>query len=141
MRNRRGASALEFALTLPVVLVILAGILEYGWYLFQLSNVVHALRDGARIGVTVPLDDDTPPTARAESHARAVLTGLGVPCTDGGGCVVVATIGSTGEVDILNVSIEVDYTPVVGLLPSPSHLHGTFTMMMQEQTADASPAG
>ena len=40
--RRRGASALEFALTLPVVMAILAGILEYGWYLFQLSNVVHA---------------------------------------------------------------------------------------------------
>ena len=141
MRIRRGASALEFALTLPVVLVILAGILEYGWYLFQLANVVHALRDGARIGVTVPLDDATPPTARAESHARAVLSGLGVPCDSGGGCVVVASIGSTGEVDVLNLSIEVDYTPVVGLLPSPSHLHGTFTMMMQEQTADAPSAG
>ena len=59
MKIRRGASALEFALTLPVVVAVLAGILEYGWYLFQLSNVVHALRDGTRIGVTVPNTDET----------------------------------------------------------------------------------
>ena len=133
MRVRRGASALEFALTLPVVMFVLAGILEYGWYLFQLSNVVHALRDGTRIGVTVPLSSDTPPTTRAEEHARAVMNGLGVPCEDGDGCIVTAIISPSDEFDVLNLTIEVDYTPIVGLLPAPSLLQGTFTMMMQEQ--------
>ena len=124
---------MEFALTLPVVMVVLAGILEYGWYLFQLANVVHALRDGTRIGVTVPLAESTPPTARAEQHARAVMNGLGVPCEDGEGCTVTATILPSEEFDVLNLTIEVDYTPIVGLLPSPSQLQGSFTMMMQEQ--------
>ena len=133
MRVRRGASALEFALTLPVVMFVLAGILEYGWYLFQLSNVVHALRDGTRIGVTVPLSSATPPTTRAEEHARAVMNGLGVPCEDGDGCIVTAIISPSDEFDVLNLTIEVDYTPIVGLLPAPSLLQGTFTMMMQEQ--------
>ena len=133
MRNRRGASALEFALTLPIVMIVLAGILEYGWYLFQLSNVVHALRDGTRIGVTVPLEHPTPPTTRAEEHARAVMNGLGVPCEEGEGCVVTAVIRPSDDFDVLNLTIEVDYTPIVGLLPSPSLLQGTFTMMMQEQ--------
>ena len=133
MNRRRGASALEFALTLPVVMLVLAGILEYGWYLFQLSNVVHALRDGTRIGVTVPLASPTPPTTRAEEHARAVLNGLGVPCEDGDGCIVTAVINPSDDFDVLNLTIEVDYTPIVGLLPAPGLLQGTFTMMMQEQ--------
>ncbi len=134
MRIRRGASALEFALTLPIVMVVLTGILEYGWYLFQLSNVVHALRDGTRIGVTVPLDDDGGPVPRAETHARAVLDGLGVPCTEGGGCIVRANIAVVGDVEAMTMSIEVDYSPIVGLLPSPALLRGEFTMMMQEQS-------
>ena len=133
MRYRRGASALEFALTLPIVMVVLTGILEYGWYLFQLSNVVHALRDGTRIGVTVPLDDDDGPVLRAENHARSVLDGLGVPCTDGGGCIVQGTIATIGDIQAMTVSIEVDYSPIVGLLPTPALLRGDFTMMMQEQ--------
>jgi len=133
MKYRRGASAIEFALTLPVIVVVLAGILEYGWYLFQLSNVVHALRDGTRIGVTVPRADETGAAARAETHARTVLDGLGVPCTDGGGCIVTATIAASGDVDTLTMAVEVDYEPIVGLLPTPSQLHGTFTMMVQEQ--------
>jgi hypothetical protein len=31
------------------------------------------------------------------------------------------------------MAIEVDYTPIVDLLPTPPQLRGTFTMMMQEQ--------
>jgi hypothetical protein len=46
---------------------------------------------------------------------------------------VTAIISPGDEFDILNLSIEVSYTPIVGLLPAPALLHGTFTMMMQEQ--------
>ena len=141
MRWRKGASALEFALTLPVITVILAGILEYGWYLFQLSNVVHALRDGTRIGVTVPLEDAEGPGARAEAHTRAVLDGLGVPCTDGGGCNVSATIAAADDASVLTVSVEVDYDPIIGLLPAPSQLVGTFTMMLHAPGAGAAGTG
>ena len=95
--------------------------------------MVHALRDGTRIGVTVPGTDDAGSQARAEAHARSVMDGLGVPCTDGGGCAVSAAVEPAGDVNILRVSIEVDYTPIVGLLPTPSQLRGTFSMMMQEQ--------
>ena len=100
MKIRRGASALEFALTLPVVMVVLAGILEYGWYLFQLANVVHALRDGTRIGVTVPLADTITPTDRAEQHARSVMNGLGVPCDEDDGCTVTAVITPSEDFDV-----------------------------------------
>jgi Flp pilus assembly protein TadG len=133
-RGRRGSSAIEFALTLPILLVILAGILEYGWYLFQMTNVIHALRDGARIGVTVPLSDSTGPEARAATHARDVLNGLGVPCSESGGCAVLATITPAGDVEVMVLTIEVDYEPMIGLLPHPDQLRGNFTMLMQTQT-------
>jgi len=129
MRRRRGSTVIEFALTLPVIVVILAGILEYGWYLFQLSNVVHAVRDGTRIGVSVPLDDG--PEIRAAVHARDVLNGLGVPCASGG-CVVEATLQPATDVTVLKLNIEVEYVPIIGLLPHPSQLRGNFTMMMQD---------
>ena len=128
---RRGSSAIEFALILPVIMVIMAGILEYGWYLFQLSSVVHAVRDGTRIGVTVPIEEG--PEAIAAAHARSVLEGLGVPCS-GGSCVVEATLQPAGDVTVMRLDIEVPYEPVVGLLPHPSHLRGHFTMMMQDRS-------
>jgi len=130
--TRRGSTAIEFALTLPILVVILAGVLEYGWYLFQLSNVVHALRDGARIGVTVPRADSISPEARAAQHARDVLNGLGVPCSESGGCLVQALIEPVDDVEVMELTIEVEYEPMIGLLPHPGQLRGAFTMMMQE---------
>jgi hypothetical protein len=47
--------------------------------------------------------------------------------------VVNATIEPAGDISTLRMSIEVDYTPIVGLLPTPSQLRGSFTMMMQQQ--------
>lgn len=128
---RRGSSAIEFALVLPVIVVIMAGILEYGWYLFQLSSVVHAVRDGTRIGVTVPVEDGPEDTATA--HARNVLEGLGVPCADGS-CVVEATLVPAGDVTVMRLDISAPYEPVIGLLPHPTQLRAHFTMMMQEQS-------
>jgi hypothetical protein len=129
--RRRGSTAIEFALTLPVIFVIMAGILEYGWYLFQLSSVVHAVRDGTRIGVTVPLEEG--PETIASTHARNVLDGLGVPCGTSG-CTVEASLIPVGDITIMQLQIEAPYEPVVGLLPYPSVLTAHFTMMMQEQS-------
>ena len=129
--RRRGSTAIEFALTLPVIFVIMAGILEYGWYLFQLSSVVHAVRDGTRIGVTVPLDEG--PEAIAATHARDVLDGLGVPC-GATGCSVEASLVPAGEVTVMRLEIEVPYEPIIGLLPHPGLLRGHFTMMMQDRS-------
>ena len=129
--RRRGSTAIEFALTLPLLFVIVAGILEYGWYLFQLSSVVHAVRDGTRIGVTVPMEDG--PEAIAATHARNVLAGLGVPC-GASGCTVEASLSPAGDITVMRLEIEVPYEPVVGLLPYPSSLRGHFTMMMQDKS-------
>jgi hypothetical protein len=129
--RRRGSTAIEFALTLPLLFVIVSGILEYGWYLFQLSSVVHAVRDGTRIGVTVPLEEG--PEEIATTHARNVLAGLGVPC-GASGCTVEASLSPAGDITIMRLEIEVPYEPVVGLLPHPSVLRGHFTMMMQDRS-------
>ena len=129
--RRRGSTAIEFALTLPLLFVIVSGILEYGWYLFQLSSVVHAVRDGTRIGVTVPLEEG--PEEIATTHARNVLAGLGVPC-GASGCTVEASLAPAGDITIMRLEIEVPYEPVVGLLPHPSVLRGHFTMMMQDRS-------
>lgn len=43
---------MEFALVLPVLLLLMLGILEYGLYLFAASAVQDALSDAARFGIT-----------------------------------------------------------------------------------------
>jgi Flp pilus assembly protein TadG len=48
-RRRRGQSLLEFALVVPVLLVILLGIIEFGWYIKNQLTISNATREGARI--------------------------------------------------------------------------------------------
>jgi hypothetical protein len=47
----RGASAVEFALVLPVLLLILFGIIEYGWLLTTQIVLTNAVSEGARAAV------------------------------------------------------------------------------------------
>lgn len=49
MRNREeGQSALEFALVLPVLLLVVCGILDFGWMFYNKLSVENGCREGAR---------------------------------------------------------------------------------------------
>jgi Flp pilus assembly protein TadG len=48
-RRRRGATLLEFALVVPVLMLILLGIMEFGWLTHNQLVVANAAREGARL--------------------------------------------------------------------------------------------
>jgi len=50
-RDRRGASAIEFAIVVPVFLLIVLGILTYGIYLGSVHSVEQLAADAARASV------------------------------------------------------------------------------------------
>jgi Flp pilus assembly protein TadG len=49
-RRSRGAVLIEFALVLPVFLLLLLGAIDWGWYFVLRETAVNAVREGARIG-------------------------------------------------------------------------------------------
>lgn len=51
LRSESGASAVEFALLLPVLMMILFGIIEFGFALYQQAVLTNASREGARLGI------------------------------------------------------------------------------------------
>lgn len=53
-RGQRGTSAIEFALVLPFLLLLLLGMLDYGWYFFVEHASETAAREGARVATTYP---------------------------------------------------------------------------------------
>ncbi|MBP1920796.1 TadE family protein [Youngiibacter multivorans] len=53
-----GQSAVEFALVLPLLLVLLLGIIEFGWFLNAKITVTGAAREGARY-YAIHKDSDT----------------------------------------------------------------------------------
>ncbi len=50
-RNQRGVAAVEFALVLPVLVLLLLGIIEFSVALYDKSVVTNASREGARAGI------------------------------------------------------------------------------------------
>ena len=59
----RGQTLVEFALVFPIFILLMAGIADFGFGLYQYMNVINAARIGARFGITSP--SNTPGIANA----------------------------------------------------------------------------
>ena len=59
--NERGVSAVEFALVLPVLVLILFGIVEFGLILYNQQVITNASREGARWAIGQPSPTKVPP--------------------------------------------------------------------------------
>lgn len=91
--REKGASAVEFALILPVLMVILFGIIEFGFILYDKAIVTNASREGARRGIVyskdingvtigVPASDITDTTTSyCASYLVSLGTGSAAPST------------------------------------------------------------
>ena len=51
VRRERGAAAVEFALLLPVLVLLIGGIVVYGRFFFTQLQLTNAAREGARAGI------------------------------------------------------------------------------------------
>lgn len=142
-RSRRGASAVEFALSLPILITVLMGVIALSSYISQLHAVTRAARDGARVG-SVTLEgisatgDDI--EYASEVQARAVLDSTGYLCggdpsidtDDNPDCVVTAKWYYDDP--FYYVTVWVSYPLDVGNYPGfPDNVTSQFTMMTQQQ--------
>jgi len=51
IKNEKGASAVEFAIVLPMLVVLLFGIIEFSLLLYNKAMLTNASREGARLGI------------------------------------------------------------------------------------------
>lgn len=73
-RLERGAAAIEMALVLPVLILVLGGIIDFGRLFYTQIMLTNAAREGARAGIIAGGD----PLCRARGAAGAdCITGLG----------------------------------------------------------------
>lgn len=77
-RTERGAAAVEFALVVPLLLIVLLAIIDFGWVFNRQLTLTQAAREGARI-MAVHHED---PGAAGTAEARiSSITGGGVTVT------------------------------------------------------------
>jgi Flp pilus assembly protein TadG len=83
MRLRRppkGQSLVEFALILPLLIILLVGVIDVGRLVFAYNNANNAAREAGRTAIV----NQTPATIREKAAQQASM--LGLPTTDPGGC-------------------------------------------------------
>jgi hypothetical protein len=58
VRSESGAELIEFSLTLPLLLLIVLGIIEFGFLFREYEVVTNAAREGARIAILSGYEED-----------------------------------------------------------------------------------
>ena len=61
--SHKGQSLIEFALVLPILLIITFGIIEFGMMLYNQQIITNASREGARAGIVASVPRAPPPGA------------------------------------------------------------------------------
>jgi Flp pilus assembly protein TadG len=143
--REKGASAVEFALVLPVLMLMLFGIIEFGFIFYDKAVITNASREGARRGIVYRVDPDTESViavseeeirntavSYCESHLVSLGSGTAVlpPPLVTGNC---AVPGSS-----LTVTVNYPYTFLVlpsfaEVLPSVITLSGATVMRCENQ--------
>ncbi len=126
----RGVAAVEMALVLPLLMMLLLGIIDWGWVFYQEFNLASAVRQGARVGVTVPPSAAPDPPTTAKATATAALAALGV---DVSGATITSAYGGAAPMTTLTVAVKLPYKPIIGFVPTPKSLSYSMTMMMEQQ--------
>lgn len=96
----RGTAVAEFALVLPVLLLLVLGCVDWGWYFFVDQIVTNAAREGARAGSVV---DPAPANAglaldRARGAAELYLQRAGLAAA--GISVAQVTVGTVPAIEV-----------------------------------------
>ena len=75
-RDERGAAAVEFALVLPILVVLAFGIIDFGRLLYTYNNLTSAVREGARFAA-VQTKEDVVKTAAIQGRVSDYIAAFG----------------------------------------------------------------
>jgi len=99
--GERGAAAVEFALVLPILALLLFGIIEFGRGYNAKVTLTHAVREGARALAVGAADPEAVTRDAATSLDGSKLVVTVSTCTPGGTGTVSATYEFTYSVPLL----------------------------------------
>lgn len=125
--SRRGQSLVEFALVLPILLILLLGLLDFGRAVSAYNSVSNGARSGARVAIVDQNLDEI--TAAVESEA------FGLPDVE-------VDFDDNPEADpdcprigcLVEVTVSTDYTPatpIIGNLVGPLTVSSTSRMPIE----------
>jgi Flp pilus assembly protein TadG len=139
-RSERGAELIEFAIVVPLLILLLAGIFDFGMMFRTFEAVTNAAREGARVGV-LPGYADADVQARVDAYMA--VSGLAGPYTVTVANTSVATGAGTFTARSVTVNFPYQFA-VLGVIGAP--FGGSFTTIplravsvMRTETQAAGP--
>ena len=126
--RERGAALVEFAVLAPLLVVLVLGIVEFGWAFGQFNDIRHAAREGARLAAV----NGGTPSEIAERVCEAVegfgagIVSLTVDLTDG--TTEVVDEGFYGAIgDLAQIVVTADVSSLTGVPIITSFLPSSLT--------------
>ena len=125
--RQRGQSLVEVALVLPILVLILLGVFDFGRSVFAFNTVANAAREAARVAIV----DQKPSLIEAEGKQAAIglppaAVDVAFSITD---CPVEVKIGCTAQVIVDHEWRAI--TPIIGGLIGPIQLSSTTEMPIE----------
>lgn len=126
-RGQRGQSLVEVALVLPILLLILLGVFDFGRAVLAFNTVANAAREAARVAIV-----DQEPTV-VEAQGKEAALGLDPTTVDVAfsvdDCAEPFKIGCTAHITVDHEWQAI--TPIIGSLIGPIELSSTTEMPIE----------
>lgn len=132
-QRERGASLIEFAIILPLLLVVLFGIVEFGFILYDKVMITNAAREGARYGILArsPRYTEVEIQNRVSSYCTTNLISFGGAASPQVNVTFPATL-IFGENLVVNVTYQYRFLFVPNFVPGlPQSLNLSSTAVMK----------
>lgn len=128
-RGDRGANLVEFAILLPLLVLLVLGIIEFAWVFAQNLNVRHGAREGARLAA-VDFGGGTNPLVAETCSRMDFVTGasMTLASTD------VLPPAGVGVGDEVAVTIDAPVSEITGFFSGwfPASLTSTVAIRMEQ---------
>lgn len=103
--NERGQDLVEYAITLPIFMILVFGIIDIGRAAYYFSALQNGSREAARYAIVNPGDD-----VGIEAHVRGRVIGL-----DQSDFIVVSPVWTT---ETVTVTLQFSFVPVTPIISS-----------------------
>lgn len=128
LTNRRGAAAIEFALCTGALFGILFLTLDWGWWFFQRAQLLSATSEATRRAAMLSPENDP-----AGSVTTYVMENLDRQGLNTKGVTITATEEGASPSRVLTVDVDLPFSPLLGLWPSPARLSATRSSYLERQ--------
>lgn len=119
-KSEKGQGLVEFALVLPILLLILVAVVDFGWFIFVKTNLNNAAREGARVYAVK--DAQAEAYSAAESYLGFMNGNYNIGFSKTG--------GGKNQAGICTVNATVD--PLIGLIYSgPMYIESSARMRLE----------